>query len=146
MAVSNKAKVEAHLKRNQYAQMVMKAMEAGESDEKISKRLTDANNRIMKYGAINEQEGKISSRFVPKEATPEQIQELRDIEVARKLHSVAGHSEEWTYKELNNAIDGVLADGTTPTTSKQIARISAAAQKDDPKKKAPWNSVTIRMS
>ena len=145
MAPRNKAQVDAHLKQNQFVQMVQKCLDAGESDEKISKRLMDAKNRIMQYGSVNEAKGTISSRFIPAKATDEELRDLREIEVAQKYHSVDGRSESWRYKELGNAVAGVLADGSTPTVSKQLANLSAKAKKDAPKQKAPWNSVTFRM-
>ena len=134
MAHRDKAKVEAHIRTNPYAQTVLKAMEAGESDEKISKRLMDAKNRIMKYGQVNESKGTISSRFIPKEATQEDLTSLRQIEVATKLHSMRGHSEDWAYSQLSMAIDGNLPGGH-PAQSKQLARLCDAAKKQDQKPK-----------
>ena len=130
MAHRDKAKVEAHLRTNPYAQTVVKALEAGESDAKIGKRLDDAHGRIMQYGQVNEAKGTISSRFIPKDASQEDLNALRQIEVARKLHNVSGRDSDWFYSQLSTAIDGKLPSGD-PSFSTTLMRQSAAAKKAD---------------
>jgi len=139
MGYPDQSKVEMHLKNNGWAQYVMGSIEKGVDTGKINKALDQAKARILQYGAIDEDRGVISSRFTPINSQDPQLQELRNLEVAKVLLSCKGSDARYFYSKLSSAMDGKTPTGHRTVAGQHMLR-DQNAEKDQ---KRPRDKFTV---
>lgn len=105
MGYGDKAKVETHLKSNDWAQFVMSSLDKGVTPEKISKTLGQATERAL--SSVDD----ISSRFTAMSTQAPELIELQKVEVARAVFNGRSSDAESFYSKVSKAIDGVSPTG-----------------------------------
>ena len=133
MGYGDKAKVETHIKSNDWAQYVIDGLDKGVSPEKISKTLGQITERAL--SSVDD----ISSRFTAMSTQAPELIELQKIEVARAVFNCRSSNAENFYSKVSMAIDGVSPTGNRTSFGKSMLQ----AQNAEKGQKKPLDKFTI---